>query len=388
MESTGVRLDVEYLADLSREMEKELTALTERTWAAAGKEFNLGSPRQVAELLFETLGLRPRRRTKTGYSTDSEVLVELLDDHEVPGLILRHREIAKLKSTYVDALPAMVDPETGRLHTCFNQAVAATGRLSSSEPNLQNVPIRTPEGRRIRKAFVTEPGWVLVSCDYSQIELRILAHMAQDETLLEAFREDRDPHRATAALVFDVEPEEVTDEQRGQAKTINYAVIYGMGAVNLGRALGISTRDASRFIEAYFDRHPGVRDYIERTQAAAREERWVETLAGRRRPVPEIASRDHRTRAFGERIAVNTPIQGTAADILKLAMIRVQESLDAAGPAGRMLLTVHDELVLECPRAEREDLGELVADRMAHAMELAVPLKVDTGWGKDWSEAH
>jgi DNA polymerase-1 len=388
MESTGVRLDVDYLGELSREMEQELAALTERTWTAAGKEFNLGSPKQVAELLFETLGLKPRRRTKTGYSTDSDVLVELRDDHEVPGLILRHREVAKLKSTYVDALPAMVDRETGRLHTCFNQAVAATGRLSSSDPNLQNVPIRTPEGRRIRKAFVTEPGWVLVSCDYSQIELRILAHMAQDEALLEAFREDLDVHRTTAALVFDVPPEDVTDEQRGQAKTINYAVIYGMGAVNLGRSLGIPTRDASRFIEAYFDRYPGVRGYIDRTQAAAREERWVETLAGRRRPVPEIASRDHRTRAFGERIAVNTPIQGTAADILKLAMIRVQESLDDAGLAGRMLLTVHDELVLECPRAERDDLTELVADRMAHAMELAVPLKVDTGWGKDWSEAH
>ena len=327
METLGVRLDVQYLGKLSGKMEKELQALTEKTWAAAGREFNLGSPKQVAELLFETLGLRPRRRTKTGYSTDSDVLNELRDDHEVPGLILRHREVAKLKSTYVDALPAMVNADTGRLHTCFNQAVAATGRLSSSDPNLQNVPVRTAEGRQIRKAFVPgEKGWVLVSCDYSQIELRILAHMAQDEPLLAAFRDDLDVHRATAALVFGVPVEEVTAEQRSQAKTVNYAVIYGMGAVNLGRSLGISTRDASRWIDSYFDQYPGVRNFIDRTQEAAREELFVETLSGRRRPVPEIASPDHRTRAFGERIAVNTPIQGTAADIMKLAMIGVQDS--------------------------------------------------------------
>jgi DNA polymerase-1 len=389
MEATGVRLDVEYLAKLSGRMEEELEALTRKTWAAAGQEFNLGSPKQVAELLFETLGLRTRRRTKTGYSTDSDVLNDLREDHEVPGLILRYREVSKLKSTYVDALPALVNPETGRLHTSFNQAVAATGRLSSSDPNLQNVPIRTPEGRGIRKAFVPgEEGWVIVSCDYSQIELRILAHMAQDEPLLEAFRQDLDVHRATAALMFDLAPEEVTARQRGEAKTINYAVLYGMGAVNLGRSLGISTREASRFIESYFDRYPGVRNFIDRTQEAAREELFVETLAGRRRPVPEIASPDHRTRAFGERIAVNTPIQGTAADIMKLAMIGVRDALDGSELRGHMLLTVHDEVVLECPEDERPALTELVIDRMAHAMELSVPLKVDTGYGPDWSEAH
>ena len=389
MEIAGVRLDVDYLAGLSARMEKELGVLQQRAWDAAGEEFNLASPKQVSELLFGKLGLKPRRRTKTGLSTSAEVLDELRDDHEVPSLILRHREISKLKSTYVDALPGMVDPETGRIHTSFNQAVAATGRLSSADPNLQNVPVRTEEGRQIRKAFVPrEEGWVLVSCDYSQIELRILAHMARDEPLLEAFREDRDVHRATASLIFDVTQEKVTAEQRAQAKTINFAVIYGMGAVNLGRSLGIPTREASRWIEAYFDRYPGVRRFIDETQERAAADLYVETLAGRRRPVPEIASHDHRTRSFGERIAVNTPIQGTAADIMKLAMISVDERLRAGGLRAQMILTVHDELVFDCPEEEREDVVGLVRESMSGAMNLEVPLKVDAGWGGDWSEAH
>jgi DNA polymerase-1 len=343
MEETGVRVDVDFLRSLSERMERELEELCRRAWEAAGEEFNLASPKQVARLLFEKLGLRPLRRTKTGPSTDADVLQALSSEHEVPGIVLRHREVMKLKSTYVDALPALVNPRTGRLHTSFNQAVAATGRLSSSEPNLQNVPVRTWEGREIRKAFVpSEPDWVLVSCDYSQIELRILAHMARDEPLLLAFREDRDVHRATAALIFEVPPEEVTPEQRAQAKTINFGVIYGMGAVNLGRSLGISTQEASRFIEAYFERYPGVREFIEKTRERARERLYVETLIGRRRPVPEIGSADHRTRSFGERIAVNTPIQGTAADIMKLAMIAVHRALEEAGLRARMILTVHD----------------------------------------------
>jgi DNA polymerase-1 len=389
MEESGVRLDTEFLRTLSARMERELDVVRGKAWKAAGEEFNLASPKQVAGLLFEKLGLKPRRRTKTGLSTNAEVLAELSAEHEAPALVLRHREIAKLKSTYVDALPQMVNPATGKVHTSFQQAVAATGRLSSSDPNLQNVPVRTWEGREIRKAFVpSEPDWVLVSCDYSQIELRILAHMAQDAPLLEAFRNRVDVHRSTAGLIFDVPVDEVTDEQRAQAKTINFGVIYGMGAVNLGRSLGISTREASRFIDAYFGRYPGVREFIDRTQARARETLTVETLAGRRRPVPEIASADHRTRAFGERIAVNTPIQGTAADILKMAMLDVAKALKREKLRARMILTVHDELVFDCPEEEREDLVDAVKRAMEGAMELAVPLEVDAGWGANWSEAH
>lgn len=389
MERIGVRLDTEFLAKLSTRMDKELGEIQTKAWQAAGREFNLGSPKQVGELLFGELGLKPRGRTKTGLSTNAEVLTQLASEHEAPGLILRHREVAKLKSTYVDALPALVNPETGRLHTNFNQAVAATGRLSSADPNLQNVPIRTWEGREIRKAFVPSvDGRVIVSCDYSQIELRLFAHMAQDESLLEAFREDRDIHRATAALVFEVAEDDVTPEQRSQAKTVNFAVIYGMGAVNLGRSLGIPTREASRWIENYFDRYPGVRDYINATQEHARETMVVETLAGRRRPIPEIASPDHRTRSFGERIAVNTPIQGTAADIMKIAMIGVDEGIREAGFDARMILTVHDELVFDCPEGERDDLVAMVTERMSGAMDLSVPLRVDAASGANWSEAH
>lgn len=389
MERTGVRIDVPFLEELSGRMEKELARVQKEAWEAAGEEFNLGSPKQISELLFGKLGLKPRGRTKTGLSTNADVLAQLADDHPVPGLVLRHREIAKLKSTYVDALPALVHPDTGRVHTSFNQAVAATGRLSSADPNLQNVPVRTWEGREIRKAFVPgDSGRVIVSCDYSQIELRIFAHMAQDEPLLRAFRENRDIHRATAALVFGIAEDDVTAEQRSQAKTVNFAVIYGMGAVNLGRSLGISTKEASRWIGNYFEQYPGVRAYIDETQERARDEMVVETLAGRRRPVPEIASPDHRTRSFGERVAVNTPIQGTAADIMKLAMIEVDGTLRERGLDAQMILTVHDELVFDCADGAREELVELVKDRMSGAMELSVPLDVDAGWGANWSEAH
>ncbi len=389
MESAGVRIDVEFLAVLSRRMEEELGRITEEAWAAAGERFNLASPKQVAELLFAKLGLKPRGRTKTGLSTNAAILEEIADDHAVVRHVLRHREVSKLKSTYVDALPALVNPETGRVHTTFQQAVAATGRLSSADPNLQNVPIRTWEGREIRKAFVpSRAGWRLVSCDYSQIELRLLAHMARDAALLQAFRDDIDVHRATAARIFDVEVDAVSAEQRGQAKTINYAVTYGMGAVNLGRALGITTKEASRFIASYFERLPGVRAWIDRTQQNAREELVVETLCGRKRAVPEIASPDPRTRSFGERIAVNTPIQGSAADILKLAMIRVDAELASAGLEARMILTVHDELVFDCPAAEEETVIRSARRAMEGAADLDLPLKVDVGAGANWAEAH
>ena len=389
MEMTGVRIDVEFLGALSTRMAQELTQLEAAAWEAAGERFSLASPKQVGEILFGKLGLKPRRKTKTGLSTDAETLEELREDHEVPRILLRHREVSKLKSTYVDALPALVHPETGRLHTNYSQAGATTGRLSSSEPNLQNVPIRTAEGREIRKAFIpSSSGGALVSCDYSQIELRILAHMAQDENLLDAFRRDVDVHRATAALIFGGTPETVAAEQRAQAKTINFAVIYGMGPVNLGRTLNISTKEASRWIEAYFAHSHGIRAFIERTKEAARRDLYVETLAGRRRPVPEMASPDHRTRSFGERIAVNTPIQGTAADILKIAMIRVHHALARQGMRSKMILTVHDELVFDAPGDEVEELKRIVAHEMENAMALSVPLKVETGSGPNWSEAH
>ncbi|MFN8179425.1 MAG: DNA polymerase I [bacterium] len=389
MERAGVRIDTAFLGELSRRMEEELATITEKAWAAAGEPFNLASPKQVSELLFGKLQLRPRGRTKTGLSTSAAVLEELEDDHEVVRLVLRHRELSKLKSNYADTLPALVSPETGRVHTTFQQAVAATGRLSSVDPNLQNVPVRTWEGREIRKAFVpAEDGWVLVSCDYSQLELRLLAHMAKDEALLAAFREDIDVHRATAARIFDVPVADVTAEQRAQAKTVNYAVTYGMGAVNLGKSLGIPTKDASRFIKSYFERLPGVLAWIEETQRRAREELVVETLCGRRRPVKEIASHDPRTRSFGERIAINTPLQGSAADILKRAMIRADEALRAGKLRARMILTVHDELVFDCPSEERERVVALAVDAMEGAADLSVPLKVDSGWGANWSEAH
>ena len=389
MERAGVRIDAAFLGELSTRMDEELLAITSQAWAAAGEKFNLASPKQVAELLFGKLGLRPRGRTKTGLSTSAAVLEELTDQHAVVAHVLRYREVSKLKSTYVDALPVLVNPETGRVHTTFQQAVAATGRLSSTDPNLQNVPVRTWEGREIRKAFVpARDDWVLVSCDYSQIELRLLAHMAKDDTLIAAVHEDVDVHRAMAARIFEVGVDDVTPEQRGQAKTINYAVTYGMGAVNLGKSLGIPTKDASRFIRSYFERLPGVQAWIDATQRRARDELVVQTLFGRRRPVPEIASADPRTRSFGERIAVNTPIQGSAADILKRAMIRVDEALREAKLEARMVLTVHDELVFDCPAAEREQVADLAKLSMEGAAELAVPLVADCGWGANWSEAH
>lgn len=389
MEQAGVRLDVPFLQKLSGRMGTEIQSLEAEAHRAAGEAFNLGSPKQVAEILFTKIGLKPGRRTKTGFSTDADTLAELESEHEVVGILLRHRELSKLKSTYVDALPALVHPNSGRLHTNYNQAVAATGRLSSSDPNLQNVPIRTEEGRAIRKAFIPrEEGWVLLSCDYSQIELRILAHMAKDEPLVHAFQSGVDVHRVTASQIFEVDVDRVTPEQRAQAKTINFGVIYGMGAVNLGKSLGISTKEASRFIEAYFGRYPGVRRFIDESQRHAREEMVVSTLAGRRRPIPEIASQDPRTRAFGERIAINTPIQGTAADILKIAMIRTHDALRQSKFRGVMILTVHDELVFDVPVEEREAFTSLVVREMESAMALDVPLQVDFGAGNNWSEAH
>ena len=389
MEMAGVRVDVPYLEALSQELAGELKELEEKIFALAGERFNLNSSRQLGFILFEKLGLPKLKKTpkKTAYSTDNEVLEELSLHHELPRLVLRYRTLAKLKSTYVDALPKMINPETGRIHTSFNQTVTATGRLSSSDPNLQNIPVRGEEGAKIRKAFVPEEGWLFLSADYSQIDLRVLAHYSGDETLIEAFKRGEDIHRRTAAEIFGVSPEEVTPEMRRMAKTINFGIVYGMSPFGLAKELKIGRREAKAFIERYFERYPGVKRYMEEIVAEARKKGFVETLFGRRRPLPDINSPNRVAREFAERTAINTPIQGTAADIIKLAMIRLDKTLEEKGLKTRMLLQVHDELLFEVPSEELEEVKEIVRQQMEGVVELKVPLKVNLAVGKNWAEA-
>jgi DNA polymerase I len=393
MEAHGVRIDVAHLRALSVEMGERLAVVTEEIHALAGGPFNIGSPKQLAEVLFERLkvheqlGIKRIKRTKTGYSTDAEVL-ESLSEHPLAARILEHRQIAKLKSTYVDSLPELVHPASGRIHTSFNQAVATTGRLSSSDPNLQNIPIRTELGRRIRQAFVAEEGHVLFAADYSQIELRLMAHLSGDEALLAAFREGDDIHRRTAALVFGVPEPEVTPEMRGRAKTINFGIIYGMGAQRLARSIDLTVKQATEFIEQYFRVFSGVRAWLDRTKAQALEQGFVSTLTGRRRRIDTLESSDPRLAAQAMNIAVNTPLQGTAADLIKLAMIRLHKELSRRRLGTRMLLQVHDELVFEVPEGELPAVSALVKQVMEQAMALDVPLLVTTGTGHNWVEAH
>src|SRR5690606_21545064 len=359
----------------------------EDIYKEAGGEFNINSTPQLRTVLFEKLGLPVVRRTKTGPSTDASVLEELAaQGHALPRLILEYRQLDKLKGTYVDALPLLVNPETGRIHTSSNQTVAATGRLSSSDPNLQNVPIRTEIGAEIRKGFIPADGCVFLAADYSQIELRILAHLSGDPAFVEAFRLGVDIHRQTAALVFDVLPDDVTPQMRGAAKTINFATIYGVGPYALAQRLGTSVAEARSFIEQYFHRFPGVRRYLDEQIAHAREHGWVETLSGRRRYIPEIRSNNYSVRQFGERAATNAPVQGTAADIIKLAMIDIHRELTARGSPARMLLQVHDELVFEVPREHVDETRAMVTELMENAFELSVPLEVATGVGENWYE--
>ena len=389
IEHRGVRLDVPMLEKQSRELATEMHKLEQQAHEAAGGPFNLGSPKQLQEILFERLELPVVRKTPKGQpSTAEDVLAELADQHELPRLILEHRELAKLRSTYTEKLPKQVDPRTGRVHTSYHQAVAATGRLSSSDPNLQNIPIRKPQGRRIRQAFVADQGYCLLAADYSQIELRIMAHLSGDTGLVEAFKADADIHRATAAEVFGAAPEAVTTDQRRSAKAINFGLIYGMSAFGLARQLGIGRTEAQTYVDLYFDRYPGVKAYMERTREQAREQGYVETVFGRRLYLPEIRSRHPQRRQYAERSAINAPMQGTAADIIKLAMIAVDRWISDSGSAARMTMQVHDELVLEVPE-DTVDLTEteLVAC-MTGAAELSVPLKVDTGRGNNWDEAH
>ena len=390
MECRGALVDAELLAEHSRELAVRMEELTAHAYAAAGEEFNLGSTKQLQEILYDKLGLPALKKTQKGQrSTAEPVLQEFADDgHELPRVILEYRAVSKLKSTYTDALPLEINAQTGRIHTSYNQAVAATGRLSSADPNLQNIPIRTAEGRRIRKAFVAPPGKRLIAADYSQIELRIMAHLSGDEGLLRAFERGDDIHRATAAEVFGASQNDVTDEQRRSAKAINFGLIYGMSAFGLAAQLNVGRGVARQYIDRYFERYPGVKTYMERARASARADGFVETVFGRRLYLPEIRARHAARRQAAERAAINAPMQGTAADIVKRAMVAVDGFLENAAWDAAMVMQVHDELVLEVAEADTTAVAEAVRGLMRDAAELAVELVVDVGVGRNWDEAH
>ncbi|MGH8134910.1 MAG: DNA polymerase I, partial [Steroidobacteraceae bacterium] len=389
MEHYGTLVDRELLRIQSGELAKRLAELEADAYKSAGQPFNLDSPKQLQEILFTKLGLPAMRKTRTGQpSTAEDVLEELADKYLLPRIILEYRSLAKLRSTYTEKLPEQIDEKTGRVHTSYHQAVAVTGRLSSSDPNLQNIPIRTPEGRRIRQAFIAPRGHVLLAADYSQIELRIMAHLSGDESLRGAFAAEGDIHRATAAEVFGVEPAAVTADQRRAAKAINFGLIYGMSAFGLARQLGIERHAAQEYVGRYFGRYPDVREYMERTRALAKSQGYVETVFGRRLYLPDINSRDRQLQQYAERSAINAPMQGTAADIIKRAMIKVHAWLAVKSVPAKLVMQVHDELVLEVAESAIEIVRREVASIMSGAAELSVPLKVDTGTGKNWDEAH
>jgi DNA polymerase-1 len=387
MELRGVAVDREHLQALSAEMEKELEELTAKIYQLAGESFNINSPKQLGEILFDKLSLPVIKKTKTGPSTSAEVLEELAAEHEIAVYLLEYRQLAKLKSTYVDALPALLHPRTGRIHTTFQQTVTATGRLSSTEPNLQNIPVRTPLGRRIRQAFIPgEPDWRLLTADYSQIELRVLAHMSKDEGLIDAFREGEDIHARAAAEVFGVPMDQVDSQLRDRAKAINFGIIYGISSFGLAKGTGLSRAEAQDYIDRYFARYPGVKRYIDETIKEGREKGYVATLFGRRRYLPELHSKNWTQRQFAERMAMNAPIQGTAADIMKIAMIGIYREMNERGLQARMLLQVHDELVFEVPPGEVDELAGLVREVMEDSLHLAVPLVVDIQVGENWRD--
>jgi DNA polymerase-1 len=387
MEGEGIKIEPKALTDYGKELADELDQIQSSTWKAVGHEFNLASTKQLQEVLFVERKLRPGKRTKTGYSTDAAALEELAREDPVPALILRHRTLAKLKSTYVDTLADMADSE-GRLHTNFVQTGTATGRLSSREPNLQNIPIRAEEGRRIREAFVAKSDCVLISADYSQIELVVLAHLSGDENLISAFKEDKDVHARTASLIFGINENEVKNEQRRIAKTINFGVVYGMSAFRLANELNISRSDATNFINAYFNTYSGVRQFIENLIKKTEQLGYVTTIFGRRRNVPTINSRNKTEKSAAERVAVNTPIQGSAADIVKTAMLKLDRRLTSQKSKARLLLQVHDELILECPKDDADETAILVKTEMEQAAALSIPLRVSVETGKRWGDFH
>jgi DNA polymerase-1 len=387
LEDRGVMIDRPHFAKLARSFEKHLKKAEGELYELAGGEFNPNSPVQLREILFDKLGLKPKRKTKTGYSTAADVLESLAEEHALPAKILAYRELAKLKNTYVDVLPTLADKE-GRIHTTFNQAATSTGRLSSADPNLQNIPIRTDLGAEIRKGFIPGDGLVFLSADYAQVELRILAHIADDPGLQKAFAEGKDIHAATAAELFDVPFDRVSREQRTLAKAINFGLAYKMGPRRLARETGLSVKEAEAYIEKYFARYPGVRRYIDEQIERAHREGYVHTVLGRRRYLPDVASDDNRVRAAAERFAVNMPIQGSAADILKLAMLALDRRLRGGKLKAWMLLTIHDELLFEVAPPDVDKLTELVREEMTGVLDLKVPLEVHLGVGDNWLEAH
>ncbi|MBN1383024.1 MAG: DNA polymerase I [Deltaproteobacteria bacterium] len=388
MEQKGVLLDVALLKDMSTELAGLMALSEEKIYQLAGEKFNVNSPKQLQVILFEKMRLPKGKKTKEGYSTDVDVLTKLAETHELPAEILAYRSLAKLKSTYIDTLPVLINNKTGRVHTSYNQTVTATGRLSSSNPNLQNIPIRTLEGKRIRQAFIAPEGWEIVSADYSQIELRVLAHLSGDKTLVAAFESGEDIHSRTASDIFGVFPEMVNAEMRRQAKVINFGILYGMSAFGLARELGLNQKLAQIYIDEYFKKYDGVKTYLDGILEAARRDGFVTTLFNRRRYLPELQSQNNVVRQFAERMAVNTPIQGTAADLIKIAMINIAGKLKERRLKSAMIMQVHDELVLEVPAAEKENVMALVRDEMEGVVALRVPLKVDCASGKNWDEAH
>ena len=389
METWGVKIDPDRLKDLSEEIQESLNRLTTKIFEMSGEEFNLNSPSQLATILFEKMGLPTSRRTKKtkGYSTSVTVLQDLAQNFPIAEYVLEYRQLSKLKSTYADSLPLLIDPETGRIHTSYNQTVAATGRLSSSDPNLQNIPARGEWGPRFRQAFIPEEGYLFLSADYSQIELRVLAHLSEDKGLIETFLEDHDIHQETAARVFADSTQLFPEEQRRRAKIINFSIIYGATAYSLARELGASTAEAQAFIDLYYEKYPRVKEYLDKSVNEALEKGMAITLFGRKRPVPELKQKDRFAQQFGRRIALNTPIQGTAADLMKKAMIDIMRDIKKQGLGAKMILQVHDELVFEVPKPEVDKTETLVKKRMENVFPLTVPLKVHLGWGANWAEA-
>ncbi|MDP3732368.1 MAG: DNA polymerase I [Candidatus Omnitrophota bacterium] len=387
MELTGIKLDLEILNRLSRDLEKRLIKLIEGIYELSGCQFNINSPKQLRGILFEKLKLPIIKRSKTGPSTDEEVLRKLADKHKLPALLLEYRQLTKLKSTYIDAFPNLVDPDTGRIHTSFNQTVTETGRLSSSEPNLQNLPIKTDLGKNIRRAVIafTKDSYLL-SCDYSQVELRILAHLSKDNNLIYAFKNDKDIHKITASLIYGLAEKDITDSMRDTAKRVNFGIIYGLTSFGLSRDLGISVDDAGGFIEAYFLRYPNVKDYVQKQINYAKKEGFVTTILGRRRYIPEINNKNQGIRQLAERQAINTPIQGSASDLIKLAMVRIHEQIKTRNLETRMIIQIHDELVFDVPQEEMGQFVDLARDKMENVLELDVPVKVDIKKGNNWLE--
>jgi DNA polymerase-1 len=389
MERDGTYVDADYLNQMSESLGADLLRLEKAIYEEAGEEFNVASPSQVADILFNKKGIKPIRKTKTGYSTDVNVLQILAKEHAIPRYMLEYRQVAKLKSTYTDTLPLLIHEKTGRIHSSFNQTIAATGRLSSTNPNFQNIPVRTELGRDIRRAFKPQnKGWKILAADYSQIELRLMAQFSKDERLIEAFKNGEDIHTATAAHVFGTDLFGVNSDQRRRAKVVNFGIMYGAGPFRMSNELEISRSEAAELIANYFATYPGIRNYIDDTLEFAREHKFVQTLFGRKRPIPDIDASNRMSREGAERVATNMPIQGTAADIIKLAMVKVNDRMEAENMSSKMILQVHDELVFEVLEDELDKLRALVKETMESAVQLDIPLTVDIGVGDDWLEAH